>query len=303
MRAYIDSQSRLCSIRPAVDRAFAAAFSYGVRHGSSSGPQTRPQIGVEAGAKFRRRQTPRRRPAIATRSLPPSSRSLPSNASSRSVSPISRRPPACRSSQMRGEFASTLAILAAYLKSVDRAVLAEDLADMAEEPPRERLFDVLMRRLEVMAPHREAVRSLLRSARAQSAAGAGAQRARGAVAAMDADRRRHQRLRPARHDARARPRRCCSLRCCAPGSMTTIPGLARTMAALDRALGRGQRLVGLVEDLCQVPRRLCRLRSRWRRRPRRRRGRRRGGRASPPRRDRRLIHTAWQSHAAALRSI
>ena len=52
-----------------------------------------------------------------------------------------------------------------HLKSVDRAVLAEDMADMAEEPPRERLFDVLMRRLEVLAPHREAVRSLLRSAR------------------------------------------------------------------------------------------------------------------------------------------
>ena len=32
-------------------------------------------------------------------------------------------------------------------------------------PPRERLFDVLMRRLEILAPHREAVRSLLRSAR------------------------------------------------------------------------------------------------------------------------------------------
>ena len=36
---------------------------------------------------------------------------------------------------------------------------------MAEEPPRERLFDVLMRRLEILAPHRQAVRSLLRSAR------------------------------------------------------------------------------------------------------------------------------------------
>ena len=44
------------------------------------------------------------------------------------------------------------------------------------------------------------------------------------------------------------------------------PGLARTMAALDRALGRGQRLVGLVEDLCFIPTRLCRLRSRWRHR-------------------------------------
>jgi AcrR family transcriptional regulator len=60
--------------------------------------------------------------------------------------------------QLRGEFASTLAILAAHIKATDRAVLAADLSDMAEEPPRERLFDVLMRRFEVLAPHREAVR-------------------------------------------------------------------------------------------------------------------------------------------------
>jgi len=67
--------------------------------------------------------------------------------------------------QLRDEFSSTLAILAAHIKATDRAVLAEDLSDMAEEPVRERLFDVLMRRLEALAPHREAVRSLLRSAR------------------------------------------------------------------------------------------------------------------------------------------
>ena len=35
---------------------------------------------------------------------------------------------------------------------------------MADEPPRERLFDVLMRRIEAMAPYREAVRSLMKSA-------------------------------------------------------------------------------------------------------------------------------------------
>jgi hypothetical protein len=33
------------------------------------------------------------------------------------------------------------------------------------------------------------------------------------------------------------------------------PGLARTMAALDRALARGQRWVGFLDDLCRfVPR-------------------------------------------------
>jgi hypothetical protein len=43
-------------------------------------------------------------------------------------------------------------------------------------------------------------------------------------------------------------------------------GLARTMAALDRALGRGQRWSSFLEDLCRIPRGLCRLRSRFRRR-------------------------------------
>src|SRR5262245_57469218 len=64
---------------------------------------------------------------------------------------------------MRGEFRSTLAIYAAHVKAIDRAVLDGGEGDMAEEPPRERLFDVLMRRIEKLSPHKEAVRSLLRS--------------------------------------------------------------------------------------------------------------------------------------------
>ena len=35
------------------------------------------------------------------------------------------------------------------------------------------------------------------------------------------------------------------------------PGQARTMAALDRALARGQRFVGLLDDLCAIPSRLA----------------------------------------------
>ena len=68
-------------------------------------------------------------------------------------------------SQLRAEFGSTLAIFAAHIKDIDRAVLAGGDADMAEESPRERLFDVLMRRLEALAPYKDAVRSLMRSAR------------------------------------------------------------------------------------------------------------------------------------------
>src|ERR1700682_4191083 len=47
-------------------------------------------------------------------------------------------------SQLRAEFGSTLAILGAHIKDIDRAVLAGGDADIAGEPARERLFDVLM---------------------------------------------------------------------------------------------------------------------------------------------------------------
>ena len=167
--------------------------------------------------------------------------------------------------EFRGEFASPLAILAAHIKDTDRAVLAADFSDMAEEPPRERLFDVLMRRLEILAPHRDAVRSLIRSAsrnpplamafnglavRSQqwmlTAADVGASGPRGMVRAQGLALLFGSVLRTWVND--------------------DDPGLARTMAALDRALGRGQRFAGLFEDLLNVPARLCRLRPRRRRR-------------------------------------
>jgi AcrR family transcriptional regulator len=167
--------------------------------------------------------------------------------------------------ELRGEFSSPLAIYSAHIKSIDRSVLAADLSDMAEEPPRERLFDVLMRRLEAMAPHREAVRSLLRSAmrnpplalalngfavRSQqwmlAAAGINASGPRGVVRAQGLALLFGSVVREWTQDDDA--------------------GLARTMAALDRALARGQRFSGFLDDLSHIPSRLCRLRPRRRRR-------------------------------------
>lgn len=167
--------------------------------------------------------------------------------------------------QLRGEFSSTLAILAAHVKATDRALLAEDFGEMAEEPARERLFDVLMRRLEILAPHREAVRSLLRSARRNpplalalnglavrsqqwmlTAAGIGASGPLGLMRAQG----------------------LAALFASVLGTWVDDddPGQARTLAALDRALARGQRFAGLLDDLCSIPSRLGRLRSRRRRR-------------------------------------
>jgi AcrR family transcriptional regulator len=61
----------------------------------------------------------------------------------------------------RDAFPSKGAVLAGFSRRIDRAVLAQDTGELADESPRERLFDVLMRRLEAMAPYREGVREAI----------------------------------------------------------------------------------------------------------------------------------------------
>jgi AcrR family transcriptional regulator len=63
---------------------------------------------------------------------------------------------------------SKLALLAAFHRRVDQTALAV-VADAAE-PPRDRLFDVLMRRFDALAPHRPALRSILRDSLGDPAA-------------------------------------------------------------------------------------------------------------------------------------
>jgi AcrR family transcriptional regulator len=67
--------------------------------------------------------------------------------------------------ELRGEFSSVLSMLAAHIKEIDRQVLSEDVSDMSEETVRERLFDILMKRLDAHAPHKAAMRSLMKSSR------------------------------------------------------------------------------------------------------------------------------------------
>jgi AcrR family transcriptional regulator len=168
-------------------------------------------------------------------------------------------------SQLRAAFGSTLAIFAAHIKDIDRAVLDGGDADMTEEPVRERLFDVLMRRLEALAPYKEAVRSVLRSARRNpglalalnvmavrsqkwmlEAAGIGASGPRGALRAQGAA--------------------LMFTRVLTVWVDDDEEGLDRTMAALDRGLASAARWAGFIDDLCSIPK--CVLRGpRRRRRP------------------------------------
>jgi AcrR family transcriptional regulator len=171
-------------------------------------------------------------------------------------------------SQLRAEFGSTLAIYAAYVRDIDRIVLEGDKDqkdDMGEEPVRERLFDILMRRMEALAPYKDGIRSLMRSARrnpglafalncmavrSQSwmleAAGISASGPRGALRAQGAA--------------------LMFARVVGVWLDDEEEGLDRTMAALDRGLSSAQRWDGFIGDLCAIP---CALRGpRGRRRAR-----------------------------------
>jgi AcrR family transcriptional regulator len=159
---------------------------------------------------------------------------------------------------LRAEFGSPLAIVAAHIKEVDRQVLGGIDPDLAEESPRERLFDVMMRRLELLNPHKAAIRSLVRSARLNpglalalnslavrsqqwmlTAAGIGASGPKGMVRAQGLAVLYANVLRVWMDDI--------------------DEGQARTLAALDRELARGQRFAGLLDDLFAIPERLCQV--------------------------------------------
>jgi AcrR family transcriptional regulator len=166
-------------------------------------------------------------------------------------------------SELRAEFGSTLAILAAHIKDIDKTVLAGGDSDMSEEPARERLFDVLMRRLEALAPYKDAVHSIMRSARRNpglafalnamavrsqhwmlEAAGVGASGPRGALRAQGAA--------------------LMFARVLSVWINDEDEGLDRTMSALDRGLSSAERWAGFLDDLCAIPK--CVLRGPRRRR-------------------------------------
>jgi AcrR family transcriptional regulator len=166
-------------------------------------------------------------------------------------------------SQLRAEFGSTLAILAAHIKEIDRVVLAGTDPNMAEEPARERLFDVLMRRLDALAPYKEAVRSVMLSAR----------RNPGLAFALNAMavRSQHWMLEAAgiraagpRGALRAQGAALMFARVLSVWIDDEDQGLDRTMAVLDRGLVSAERWVGFLDDLCALPR--CVLRGPRRRR-------------------------------------
>ena len=146
----------------------------------------------------------------------------------------------------RDAFPSKGAVLGGLNKRIDRAVLKTPLGELTSSSARDRLFDVLMRRLDAMAPYREGLREIDRWLRRDPAA----------LMAMNQLTVNSMRfmLEAAEIDADG-PAAAVKLQGLALAWARVVatwfddmgPDYSKTMAALDRELSRGERLVGGLE--------------------------------------------------------
>ncbi len=168
--------------------------------------------------------------------------------------------------EMRKYFGSTFDMVAGFVRTTDEKVLAGGDVEDAQATMRDRLFDVLMRRFEVLTPNRAAVRSLACTARRNPRFALGmnklavrSQQWMMSAAGLDSS--------GLAGGMRAQALAVLFARVMRVWLDDEDPGLARTMAELDRELAAGARLATLFDDLCRfVPR----CRPRRTREPRRR---------------------------------
>ncbi len=150
--------------------------------------------------------------------------------------------------EFRDAFPSKAAALGGFNRRIDRAVLDQNFDEMANESSREKLFDALMRRLEAMAPYREGLREIVAwlkrdplSASQMNRQIVNSLRFMMEIAGLDSE-------------GPAGPLKLQGL-AFAWWRIVEIwlddedPGLAHTMAELDRALTRGERFVDAVDRL------------------------------------------------------
>ena len=140
-----------------------------------------------------------------------------------------------------GLYSSKQAILGAYLRRIDRAVLAE--TEAPEGSAKDRLFDVLMRRLDKLEPHKAGLERIGEdSARDPLAVICGLGRLERSMAAM---------LEAAGISAgglggviRTKGLSAVYLRALRTWFKDETTDKSKTMAVLDKALGRAERLAG-----------------------------------------------------------
>ncbi len=66
---------------------------------------------------------------------------------------------------VHARFDGRRAVLAAFFRAIDQAVLGTDRSDMDGEKIRDRIFDMVLRRLDALAPYKAGVAGIVRSAK------------------------------------------------------------------------------------------------------------------------------------------
>ena len=150
--------------------------------------------------------------------------------------------------EFRDLFPSKGAVLGALSRQIDKQVLEGTTDDLVGEPARERVFDVMMRRFDALAPYREALRRIFQDLRYDP----------GSLAALNQVSLNSQRFMLAAAGISTEgPLGTLKLQGAVLVYANTMrtwlddddPTLARTMARLDRELRRGERILEQAEDV------------------------------------------------------
>ncbi len=148
----------------------------------------------------------------------------------------------------RDAFPSKGAVLGGLARKIDRAVLEGSTKDLSEEAAKERLFDVLMRRLDALAPYKLGVEAVFDWARknpiaatALNGVALNSMRFMLEAAGIDAEKRLGA--------LKLQGLVIAWMRVLNTWFKDDDPGLARTMAALDRELSRGETLSSRLDDV------------------------------------------------------
>jgi AcrR family transcriptional regulator len=149
---------------------------------------------------------------------------------------------------LRDHYPSKGAILGGFAKRIDRVVLAPSSADMLGEPARERLLDVMMRRLDALAPYKSALREIRRATRRDPLTLAAFNQLalnswRYMLAAADLDTEDELGM------VRVQGAALMFVRTLDVWFEDDGEDMARTMAFLDKELTRGEKIMGRLEDM------------------------------------------------------
>ena len=146
--------------------------------------------------------------------------------------------------QLRKEFETRSGVLRAFIRSIDDEVLAKAPKKEAGETPRDALFEVVMARLDALAPYKAAILSILKSGPAGPA---------DLAAVLKSQAWMLQAAGVATHGPLGAAKVAGLASTYAAVLRTWLddddPGHARTMAVLDRRLRSGERSLQTLEDI------------------------------------------------------